>query len=103
MGKHAGALPAKQLSKAVKVNLIANPFGIMAYSFPNVSIAILLNRLLAPNRIRTWALYSLASLQCIIAAVSYPVYSRCVFMEFDEAHEMLSTGCCDRVFLLYGV
>lgn len=70
MGKHAKAISVEKVSQAVKVNFIANPFCIMAYSFPNVSIAISLNRLLAPSHIRCWALYSLVSLQCLIAAIS---------------------------------
>lgn len=48
----------------------ANPFGIMAYSFPNISVAILLERLLAPNKLRTRFLYLLASTQVVIASIS---------------------------------
>ncbi|KAK6206642.1 hypothetical protein LQW54_007594 [Pestalotiopsis sp. IQ-011] len=49
---------------------MANPFGIMAYSFPNISVAILLERLLAPNKLRTRLLYLLASTQVVIASIS---------------------------------
>jgi len=70
MGKHATDIQPEQLSQAVKVNYIGNPFGIMAYSLPNISIAILINRLLAPNRFRSYGLLALAISQCCIAAVS---------------------------------
>ncbi|GAM84863.1 hypothetical protein ANO11243_028650 [Dothideomycetidae sp. 11243] len=70
MGKHEADIDPTMLSKAVKINYIGNPFGIMAYSFPNISVAILVNRLLAPDRLRSAALYGLAISQCVIAAVA---------------------------------
>ncbi|KAI1398504.1 hypothetical protein F4819DRAFT_468438 [Hypoxylon fuscum] len=70
MGRHASDLPVEQLSYAVMINFIGNPFGIMAYSFPNISVAILLERLMAPNRWRAIGLYTLTGFQCIIAGIS---------------------------------
>ena len=83
MGKHIVNIPPHHQSLAVKVNLIANPFGIMAYSFPNISVAILLDRLLAPNAFRSRALYLLAISQCIIAAISCVLlFVQCLPTEF---------------------
>ncbi|KAI1633662.1 hypothetical protein F4809DRAFT_622384 [Biscogniauxia mediterranea] len=70
MGKHAWDIPPDELSYVVKINFIGNPFGIMAYSFPNISVAILLERLMAPNKLRTVGLYTLVGLQVVIAAIS---------------------------------
>ncbi len=70
MGRHTSELPLSQLSDAIKFNFIANPFGIMAYSFPNISVAILANRLMAPNKLRAAALYLLVGSQCVIAGIS---------------------------------
>ncbi|KAK9424385.1 putative Integral membrane protein [Seiridium unicorne] len=70
MGKHAAELGRQRASEVVRIILIAGPFGVMAYSFPNISVAILLQRLLAPNKLRTSLLYLLVCLQVVISAVS---------------------------------
>lgn len=88
MGRHTAELGMQTTAQVVRINLIgtsiaiqsfqapltsfytANPFGIMAYSFPNISVAILLERLLAPNKLRTRLLYLLASTQVVIASIS---------------------------------
>ncbi|KAK9788262.1 putative Integral membrane protein [Seiridium cardinale] len=70
MGKHTAELGIQRTSEVVKIFLIASPFGVMAYSFPNISVAILLQRLLAPNKLRKYLLYLLVCSQVVIAAVS---------------------------------
>ncbi|KAI1778659.1 hypothetical protein F4818DRAFT_306297 [Hypoxylon cercidicola] len=70
MGRHASDLPVEKLGYTVMINFIGNPFGIMAYSFPNISVAILLERLMAPNKWRAIGLYTLTILQCVIAGIS---------------------------------
>ena len=70
MGRHASYLTPSQLELAVKINLIANPFGVMAYSLPNISVAIFLDRILAPNRSRKFALYTITIAQSVIAGIS---------------------------------
>lgn len=83
MGKHAVNIPPERLKLAVKVNLIGNPFGIMAFSLPNISVAILLARLLAPYTIRAWMLYALTASQVAIAAVSCVLlFVQCAPAEF---------------------
>ncbi|KAK3690492.1 hypothetical protein B0T22DRAFT_441878 [Podospora appendiculata] len=58
------------LSKALMLNLIACPFGVMAYSFPNIAIALQMDRVLAPNHLRSIAIRILAMGHCLVAAVS---------------------------------
>ncbi|KAL9025195.1 MAG: hypothetical protein Q9196_005943 [Gyalolechia fulgens] len=70
MGRHAQHLDQTKLVSIVRLNLIANPFGIMAYSFPNISVAIVLNRIIAPSRPVWVTIYAVSIAQCIIAAVS---------------------------------
>lgn len=83
MGKHAADIPASQISDTTKFNYIANPFGIMAYSFPNISIAILLERLLSPNKLRAIFLYSVAISQCVIAGIScILLFAQCTPTEY---------------------
>lgn len=70
MGRHAYYLDFEQRVRATKLNLIANPFGIMAYSLPNISVAIFIQRILHFKRLQKWLLYSVPVAQNIIAAVS---------------------------------
>lgn len=83
MGKHAVNISPDLLNLTIKVNFIANPFGIMAFSLPNISVAILLVRLLAPHAFRAWALYALAISQVVIAGVSCVLlFAQCTPVEF---------------------
>lgn len=53
-------------------------FNIGAFSFPNISIAILVNQLLDPNTMRTRCLFSLVILQVVLALVSvFVVFLQC--------------------------
>ena len=71
MGQQASILAKSgKLTEAIRWNYIGNPFCIMAYSFPNISVAILLERLLAPNKMRSSALHGLAGSQVLAAALS---------------------------------
>ena len=70
MGRHAQYLDQAKLVSTVRLNLIANPFGIMAYSLPNISVAIVLNHIIAPARYFRLAIYVIAVAQTIIAAIS---------------------------------
>ncbi|KAK3319550.1 hypothetical protein B0T19DRAFT_445355 [Cercophora scortea] len=70
MGRHSADLAANELRKAMKFNLVACPFGVMAYSFPNAAIALQMDRVLAPNYLRSISLRLLATTQCLVAAVS---------------------------------
>jgi len=56
--------------QATKLNLIANPFGIMAYSLPNISVAMFIHRILRLPRAQQWLLYSVPITQNILAGIS---------------------------------
>lgn len=70
MGRHGYYLSPHQRIQATKLNYISNPFGIMAYSLPNLSVAIFLNRILRLPRLQKWLLYSVPIAQCVIAGIS---------------------------------
>lgn len=59
----------EQQSEALKLSLIASPFGMMAYSLPNISVAIFLDRILFPDPLRKWFIYSVVIAQNVAAAV----------------------------------
>ncbi|KAL6152396.1 hypothetical protein ACJBU6_09267 [Exserohilum turcicum] len=52
------------------IQMLGYPFNIAAFSFPNISIAILVCQILSPNPARTIALYSMAILQVIFAIIT---------------------------------
>ena len=54
---------------AVKFNWLSQPFHVMSTCFGKISIAILILRILAPNKLRTWFLYSLIALLLIVNVV----------------------------------
>ena len=70
MGRHAKFLTKDQARLATKLNLIANPFGVMAYSLPNIAVAIFLNRILNFNSWRKWSLFGITILQSVVAGIS---------------------------------
>ncbi|KAJ5143776.1 uncharacterized protein N7515_002563 [Penicillium bovifimosum] len=58
--------------------IIAFPFNIGAFSFPNISIAILIVNLLDPNPLRARLLYAMVTLQVVSAMVSvFIVFFQC--------------------------
>lgn len=63
-------------------------FNIGAFSFPNISIAILVNKLLDPNPTRTRYLYSLVTLQIIFAAISVLI----VFLQCRPTEKLWNTS-----------
>ncbi|KAM0816104.1 putative Integral membrane protein [Seiridium cardinale] len=75
LGRHTAAVLAEpdgvELSlKIAFYQMIGYPFNIGSFSFPNISIAILVNNLLDPNLWRTRALFMLVTLQVIFAFLS---------------------------------
>ena len=69
MGRHGYDLSSDQKTRATKLNYIATPFSIMAYTLPNLSVAIFLQRILRLPRLQKWLLYSVPIAQCMIAGV----------------------------------
>lgn len=83
MGRHAYHLTVAQRVQATKLNFIANPFGIMAYSLPNISVAIFIHRILRLPRTQKWVLYSVTIAQNIIAGISCVLlFTQCSPTEF---------------------
>ena len=82
-GRHAWDIDPAMLPETLRINQVGHPFGIMAYSFPNIAIAIVLHRLLVPNSLRSYALFTLTILQVIIAAISCVLlFTQCTPTEF---------------------
>ncbi|OKL58950.1 hypothetical protein UA08_05526 [Talaromyces atroroseus] len=74
LGRHTAAVVADygmgRYSEAAKWQIIAFPFNIGSFSFPNISIAILINHILGPNKYRQIALYIMSTFQVIFAMIS---------------------------------
>lgn len=92
LGRHTYYLDSHQRSQAMKLNLIANPFGVLAYSLPNLSVAMFLNRILALDRGRKWFIYSVAISQNVFAlASSILLFVQCVPLSFLWNHSIKAT------------
>ncbi|KAF1842234.1 uncharacterized protein K460DRAFT_358873 [Cucurbitaria berberidis CBS 394.84] len=81
-GRHTAAIAAEygveRLFKTAKFQMLGYPFNIGAFSFPNISIAILVCQLLEPNPRRTFILYGMAILQVIFAVITMTLaFSQC--------------------------
>ncbi|ROW04361.1 hypothetical protein VSDG_00915 [Cytospora chrysosperma] len=87
LGKHTAAVLAEpggsgKVLLATKIQMIGYPFNILAFTLPNVAIAILVNRLLDPRLWRTRLLYSMAALQVVLALIPcIIVYVQCTPIE----------------------
>ena len=58
IGRHQFYLLPAQISKAVYLNLIAQPFGVMGVCLPKIAVAILIVRLMGPHKHGVWFLYA---------------------------------------------
>ncbi|KAF3385187.1 hypothetical protein F1880_001821 [Penicillium rolfsii] len=82
LGRHAAAVVAQHgmegYERSAYWQIIAYPFNIGAFSFPNISIAILIVNLLDPNPLRARLLYAMVILQVVIAMISvFLVFFQC--------------------------
>ncbi|GLI82140.1 hypothetical protein PoHVEF18_010541 [Penicillium ochrochloron] len=82
LGRHAAAVVAEHgmegYERTAYWQIIAYPFNIGAFSFPNISIAILIVNLLDPNPLRARLLYAMVILQVMIAMISvFLVFFQC--------------------------
>ncbi|OJJ88711.1 uncharacterized protein ASPGLDRAFT_42285 [Aspergillus glaucus CBS 516.65] len=82
LGRHTAAVIVEHGMEGTimtaRWQIIAFPFNIGAFSFPNISIAILVSNLLDPNPPRTYALYAMSTVQVIFAIVSvFVVFLQC--------------------------
>ncbi|KAI9839333.1 MAG: hypothetical protein M1837_002218 [Sclerophora amabilis] len=55
-GKHLKALTPEQQAQAIKLNLISEPFGILSFCVPKISVALLIKRIMPPNKLNKWQL-----------------------------------------------
>ncbi|KAJ5881366.1 uncharacterized protein N7529_000038 [Penicillium soppii] len=74
LGRHTSAVVAEhgieRYEQTAFWQIIAFPFNIGAFSFPNISIAILIVHLLDPHSLRKWFLYAMVTFQVIFAMIS---------------------------------
>ncbi|KAJ5542362.1 hypothetical protein N7461_008365 [Penicillium sp. DV-2018c] len=82
LGRHTAAVIAEHgvegYEKATFWQILAFPFNIGAFSYPNISIAILIVDLLDPNPLRARLLYAMVTLQVLSAMVSvFLVFFQC--------------------------
>ena len=68
-GRHTVYLSLSQQQLTLKLQIIANPFIVLAASLPYVSVALLVNRILAPEPLQKWRILSVTILQSLIAFV----------------------------------
>ncbi|KAH8673428.1 hypothetical protein BX600DRAFT_433057 [Xylariales sp. PMI_506] len=76
-GQHTTAVAAKTTPDTLyfiaKIQMLGYPFNIGAFSFPNISIAILVNHILDPNIYRSTVLYAMVIIQVGLAMGSVMV------------------------------
>ncbi|KAJ5963833.1 uncharacterized protein N7479_003709 [Penicillium vulpinum] len=82
LGRHTATVVAEygieRYEKSAYWQIIGFPFNIGAFSFPNISIAILIVHLLDPNPLRARLLYTMVTFQVILAMISvFIVFFQC--------------------------
>jgi hypothetical protein len=68
-GRHFTTLSPYEQVIAVKLNWISQPFSIMSAGFGKVSVALLLLRIISPNKARQWFLYTTIALLTVINTI----------------------------------
>lgn len=82
LGQHVYYLTPEARTGAIKLALITNPLIYLAASWPNISVAISLNRILVPLPWQVWILYGIPVLQCTISIISSIItYTECSPMQ----------------------
>ena len=100
LGKHARFLDIEQLSTSIRFNIIANAFGVMAYSIPNIAVAILLNRMIVMKMVFKIALFALVISQCIFEGIASALpFAQCSFAEHVGTH-IMRTRCLSTVTIM---
>lgn len=73
MGRHEYYLTPKQKTNAVKLNIIGQPFGIMAFCVPKLAVALLIIKLMPPRIYGKWFLYSI-TISLIILSILAAIF-----------------------------
>lgn len=78
LGQHVYYLTSEARNSAISLAIISNPLGFLASAWPNISVAISLNRILIPLPWQVAILYGIPILQCTVALVcSILTYIQC--------------------------
>ncbi|KAI4201572.1 MAG: hypothetical protein LQ350_003187 [Teloschistes chrysophthalmus] len=78
LGRHAYYLDPEDAIEATKLAIISNPLVFLAAAFPNISVAISLNRILVPEPWKLSFLIGIPILQCVVASIcSIITYTEC--------------------------
>lgn len=93
LGRHDYSLSAEQVIEATKLNKLTVPFYVLAFSLPNLSVAIFLSSILDPPRWQKWLLFGVTGLQSLAAGVECIItYAEC--SSVDALWDLHLTGNC---------
>ena len=70
LGRHPYYLQPAAISKAVKLSLILEPFGIIAFSLPKIAVAMTLTQIMPPSKRKAWFLCCLTASQTVSAVIA---------------------------------
>ncbi|KAL4733743.1 hypothetical protein BDV11DRAFT_209987 [Aspergillus similis] len=106
LGRHTAAVVAEhgleRVIMASKWQILGYPFNIGSFSFPNISIAILINNLLDPNPLRARLLLGMSILQVVIALISvFLIFLQCKPTAALWDHTITDATCWDQA-IFYG-
>ncbi|KAL3429517.1 hypothetical protein BDV09DRAFT_190045 [Aspergillus tetrazonus] len=101
LGRHTAAVVAEhgmeRVSTASRWQILGYPFNIGSFSFPNISIAILINNLLDPNPVRARLLLGMSIMQVVFAMVSiFLVFLQCKPTAALWDHTITDATCWDQ-------
>ncbi|KAL3711016.1 hypothetical protein TMatcc_004813 [Talaromyces marneffei ATCC 18224] len=100
LGRHSAAVVAEhgmeRYDSAAKWQIVGFLIDAGSFSFPNISIAILIHKILDPNKFRTISLYILTVLQVVFAMISVVlVFVQCKPTGILWDPRLLAEGSCD--------
>lgn len=92
-GRHEIYLDPAHLRKALKLNLMAQPFHFMGFAVPKVSVALLLFRLMGPDKHGVWFLRISMSI-LILGAILVSIFNFVHCNPIDSAWEPHKPARC---------
>ncbi|RDW78947.1 uncharacterized protein DSM5745_05799 [Aspergillus mulundensis] len=103
LGRHTAAVIAEhgieRVSLTSRWQILGYPFNIGSFSFPNISIAILINNLLDPNPLRSRLLLGMSIMQVVFAMVSiFLIFLQCRPTSALWDHTIDATCWDERIF-----
>lgn len=101
LGRHPYYLKPEAVSKADKLSLILEPFGVIAFSLPKLAVAIVLIQIMPPNKWKAWFLYCLTGSQILSAVITCVLlFTQCLPTRALWTPALLPTATCIRPALL---